>query len=76
MMNRETMLEALECCIRNDACDQCPLMMDICDFPLAPMVQLPVQLVVGLMEEIKTAGLSADREPQTAREQHPATRGR
>lgn len=52
-MKRETMLKALECCIKNDACDRCPMMESICDFPLAPMVQLPTQLVVCVMEDIR-----------------------
>ena len=52
-MTKEELLHAMECCIKNDACDQCPMMEDVCDFPFVPFVQLPVPLVVSVMEELK-----------------------
>ena len=50
---RERLLKAVECCSQNDACDRCPLMEDICDFPFVPFVQLPVPLVVAVIEELR-----------------------
>ena len=52
-MSRKKLLESLECCVQNDACDRCPMMEEICDYPFVPFTQLPVPLVVAVMEELK-----------------------
>lgn len=49
---KEKLLKALECCERNDACGECPMMEDFCDFPDVPFVNLPVPLVEAVIDEL------------------------
>lgn len=59
-MSRKKLLESLECCVQYDACDRCPMMEEICDYPFVPFTQLPVPLVVAVMEELKGDGGETD----------------
>lgn len=43
-MTDENLLKAIECC-RDDDCDNCPLMSEICDKLYVEMTDVPVELL-------------------------------
>ena len=52
-MTRETILAALDCCLKVFACDQCPLLGDVCDDPKVEYVDIPVPLAKEIRREIQ-----------------------
>ncbi len=52
MTKRERILEAIRCC-RVQACEQCPMMEEICDELRVNMVDLPEELVDRIEEELE-----------------------
>lgn len=51
MMKRERILEAIRCC-RVQACEQCPLMLEICDELRVEMVNVPAELLDKIEDEL------------------------
>ena len=51
MTKRERILEAIRCC-RVQACEQCPLMLEICDELRVEMVNVPAELLDKIEDEL------------------------
>ena len=51
MKRREVILEALQCCRKDDGCDGCPLQGEICDELIVEMEEVPAELL-DLIEQI------------------------
>ena len=52
-MKRETILEALDCCMKVFGCEKCPLLGDICDDPKVEYMEIPVPLMEEIKREIR-----------------------
>ena len=52
MMERAKLLAAIDCCLREDGCADCPMLDGVCDDPNIPYEWIPVPLIEDIRQEL------------------------
>ena len=50
----EELRKAIQCCLKEDGCEECPLQHEVCDDFFVPMESIPVGLMELIDEVLET----------------------